>query len=225
MCAAGGPAPRRIGLDAEQITAQACELSRSRGLEHWSIRDLAKELDAVPSVIYHYFSNKDAILDSVIDSVSADFPLPDPNLEWKDWFTTLFMAIRPTLLEYRGLADRLIAGRITPGLAPIIDAAVAKLEEAGFGARTAFAYSMIFNVAISTIAARTHHVHGLNGVLDTETLLAAFESLNESRGTRVLVRDLVSPLVDPSTSARVSDEYFELLLKAILEGVESVLLS
>lgn len=224
MCAASGQAPRRIGLDTALITAKARELSRSHGLEHWSIRDLAREVDAVPSVIYHYFPNKDAVLDSVVDSICAEFSLPDQNLEWKEWFTQLFVALRPPLLEYRGLADRLIGGRMTQGLTPIIDAAVAKLESGGFGKRTAFAYSMIFNVAISTIAARTHHVHGLNGAPDTETILGAFESLKDSPGTRVIIQDLVEPLTDPIATEQVSREYFDLLLRAILEGVERVLI-
>lgn len=225
MGAANGQAPRRIGLDAALITTKARELSRTHGLEHWSIRDLARELDAAPSVIYHYFPTKDAILDSIVDSISNEFELPEASLEWKAWFTQFFLSIRPTLLAYRGLSDRLIAGKMTSGLVPIVDAAVAKLQEGGFGERTAFAYSMIFNVAVTTIAARTHHVEGLKGSLDTGTMLVAFESLRESSGLQLIVRDLMEPLVDPCTSEAVSREYFELLIRAILEGVEKVLLS
>ena len=72
---------RRAGLSRELIVKQAVQLSAISGVEGWSVRDIARELGVVPSVIYHYFPNKEAICDAVVDRVCVGIEVPDSDLD------------------------------------------------------------------------------------------------------------------------------------------------
>lgn len=220
------PTSRRVGLSKQVIIQQAARLSEHKGIDGWSMRDIAKELDVVPSVLYHYFPNKDCLCDAVVDQVCASIAIPDLSLDWKAWFTQLAHGIRPVLLRYYGITERLVRGKITPQFLPVLDAAYQKLDEAGFGNQTAFAYSIITNTAINAIGARnlrsanqTGEPHDLNLMLDRFAPL-----LDKSPGLRYLVNAYLEPLSHPDQEEQLSDKYFDLIVAVVLDGVEHILL-
>lgn len=122
---------RRAGLSRDLVVEKAVELSSLSGVEGWSVRDIARELEVVPSVIYHYFPNKEAICDAVVDRVCEGIEVPDPDLDWKDWFRCMAHSFRPTLLAYPGITDRFARGKFTKQFLPMLDGAWVKLQEAG----------------------------------------------------------------------------------------------
>lgn len=217
---------RRAGLSQQVIVDRAVFLSEHNGIDGWSMRDIAKELNVVPSVLYHYFPNKDALCDAVVDRVCADMAVPDGSLEWKAWFTQLAHAIRPVLLRYHGITDRLARGKITEKFLPVLDAACQKLTEAGFGDKTAFAYAIITNTAINAIGARNlRSVNQTGERHDLDAMLQRFEPLmSASPGLSYLVESYLEPLSRPDEENRLSDEYFDLIVAVVLDGVERVLL-
>lgn len=223
-----GPSPtsRRVGLTKQAIISQATRMSELRGIDGWSIRDIAKELDVVPSVIYHYFPNKDFLCDEVVDQVCADIAVPDLSLDWKPWFTQLAHNIRPLLLRYHGVTDRLVRGKITRQFLPVLDAAHQKLFEAGFGDQTAFAYAIITNTAINAIGTRNlRSTHQTGERHDLNVMLQRFEPLmEESPGLSYTVKNYLKPLSEPGQEEALSEEYFDLIVAVILDGVEHVLL-
>lgn len=52
----------------ESIIEAAKAVIQEEGFEHLSIRKIAKQLDYAPSIIYHYFKNKDELMHSVMQS-------------------------------------------------------------------------------------------------------------------------------------------------------------
>ena len=82
------------------------------------MRDIARSLDVVPSVIYHYYPQKDDLCDAVVEEVCSTVELPDADLGWKEWFTALLTAYRPVFLRCPGVTDRLAMGRITDPSCP-----------------------------------------------------------------------------------------------------------
>lgn len=217
---------RRAGLSRELIAEKAVELSATTGVEGWSVRDIAGALDVVPSVIYHYFPNKEAICDAVVDKVCAHIEVPDASLEWKPWFRTMAHNLRPALLAYPGITNRLTQGKITEQFLPLIDAAWEKLQEAGFGEKSAVAYTIITNSLIQAIEARnlrspnqTQPRHDLN------TTLARFEAMMpKSVGLTNIVNAYLEPLSHPEREDAMSEEYYELVITVILDGIENTLL-
>lgn len=224
--AASSPAPtaRRAGLSRAQIVAKAQELSASAGLDGWSMRDIAQALTVTPSVLYHYFRNKEELSDAVVDTVVATVPLPDPTLEWKDWFTRLLLAARPALLACPGVADRLMTGHLTARTIPLAEATATQLQRAGFGPLTPLAGSLIFNSALAALAAhhgrRRQWAHG-HYATQRAHLLALAE---HSPAIGQLVTQFFPADHSPAALAEASLDYYQLLIAALLDGVEHVLL-
>ena len=77
---------RRRGLDANKVAEAAKGMAAEKGFDGWRMRDLAKRLDVAPSVIYHYFSNREAVCDAVMELIARDIALPPEDLVWKEWF-------------------------------------------------------------------------------------------------------------------------------------------
>lgn len=224
--AAKGATARRVGLTPERVVDRAQELTARLGLDGWSLRQLAEELDVVPSVVYHYYPTKEDVCDAVVERVGTLIALPDPSLGWKEWFTAMLLGARPVLLEYHGVADRIMRGEFTRGFAPMIDTAVAKLQEAGFADLAPMAYAMISNSAISAIAARNRRSakqgasrHDLALMMDHMEPVARC-----SPGARLMIDHLFNPLSSSERGEDLSEEYFGLLLASLLEGVERVVL-
>ena len=220
------PTARRVGLSREVIVERAAQLSEGRGIEGWSIRDIARSLDVVPSVIYHYFPHKDDLCAAVVETVCATVDVPDGSLNWKQWFTVLLARFRPVLLRYPGVTERLSVGEFGRAFLPIIDAACKKLMEAGFADLTPLAYSMIVNVAMSTISARHRRSPpGRSGQNGTAVVLERLNAMvGESEGLDYLVKNYFEPMSHQDREKRIGEEYYELVIASLLDGIEHVLL-
>ncbi|MEA5018749.1 MAG: TetR/AcrR family transcriptional regulator [Gordonibacter sp.] len=57
----------------EEIVFAARDLYEERGLEHTTIKDIAERVGVARSLIYHYFPDKDALTDAVLDDLVEDF--------------------------------------------------------------------------------------------------------------------------------------------------------
>ncbi|WP_216402510.1 TetR/AcrR family transcriptional regulator [Arcanobacterium phocae] len=222
----GKTTARRVGLNKEIILEKAIDLSQSKGIEGWSIRDIARELDVVPSVIYHYYPHKEALCDSVVDRVCADIELPAEDLDWKAWFKAVAQVIRPVLLRYYGITDRFARGKFTTQFLPVIDIAYEKLIEAGFGDKAELAYVIITNSVIHTIGARNlRSVHQTGERHDLDAMLERFKPMmKDSVGLSMVVANYLGPLSDPECEEELSQKYYDLTIASVLEGAESVLL-
>ena len=222
----GASTGRRVGLTKEAVIATAVAMSEQHGIDGWSMRSLAQELGIAPSVLYHYFSAKDEVCDGVVDTIIATIALPKADLPWKEWFTQILHNARPALLKYHGVTERLQQGKFTPSALPMLDAGVMKLQEAGFGKYTALAFVMIVNVAIGAISARnmrSHHGsttphHDIHSMLERLTPMS-----EQSIGLSLMIDSMFTPLT-LTKEDQLSAAYFDLIIAAILDGMEHVVL-
>lgn len=131
-------------IDASLICDAALRLTKEFGIDGWSIRQLAKEIDARPNVINYHVGRREDVVHLVMERVNAEISLPGPCKGWKPWFRLLLGELRRTLRKYPGVARRLAA--IGPGLGEsnrIINQGIQMLEDAGFNDQSAFAYSIL----------------------------------------------------------------------------------
>lgn len=211
----------RAGLTAERIVDAAMELTEGRGLHTWSLRDLAKRLDVVPSVIYHHVGGKDELCRRIAGRVTAGLERPDPALEWQDWFRALLLPARAKLAAYPGVAMWLMMhGPTFEHLVPTIDDGIAALERAGFGERTGMAYAAILNSAVLTVAAADERlVHADDGARDHARIVRDFERIGAaSPGMRVLTA-VLSDFASAS-GAEAAGEYYRFVVDTVLAGLE-----
>ena len=216
---------QRAGLSREAIIDYAVSQTESVGIDGWSMRDIAQGTGVVPSVLYHYFSNKEDLCDAVVERVCADIVLPDGGLGWKEWFTAMAHNMRPVLLRYHGITDRFARGKYTESFLPVLDAGYTKLMEAGFEKKAVLAYVIISNQVLAAISARNLRSdrqrgerHDLGKMLERLTPM-----MDSSPGLRTMIEDYLAPLSDPSREDDLSDEYYGLVIATVLDGVEHVL--
>ena len=74
---------RRQSLNLGHIIDVAVGLADEIGVDALTIRKLSTALDVKPMTIYHYVSNKETIIDGMVDKVFSEIDLPQMNTHWK----------------------------------------------------------------------------------------------------------------------------------------------
>ncbi|HLL34900.1 TetR/AcrR family transcriptional regulator [Streptomyces sp.] len=95
----GGGQPS--GLDRERITEVTVRLLDAEGLDKFSMRRLAAELNVTAMSVYWYVDTKDDLLELALDAAFCELRLPDPE-SGEDWREQL----RALAAEYRALLVR-----------------------------------------------------------------------------------------------------------------------
>ena len=135
------------------VVDTALNLTRERGLDAWTLRDLAAALDTWPNTINHHVGDRDAVLDAVVDRVVGMMPNPPAALPWQDWFRALLFDGRDVLARYPGVARRLSRdGASVPAALPVMDRGIGLLAAAGFGPDAPLAYAALLNAAVLLVA-------------------------------------------------------------------------
>src|SRR5919112_5759983 len=106
----GGGQPS--GLDRERITEVTVRLLDAEGLDKFSMRRLAAELNVTAMSLYWYVDTKDDLLELALDATYAELPLPDPenaDEDWREQLRALATAYRALLVRHPWLSP--LAGR------------------------------------------------------------------------------------------------------------------
>ena len=135
----------RQSLSLSRIIEGATGLADEIGVDALTIRKLATALDAKPMTIYHYVSNKEAIIDGMIDMVFSEIDLPPMDIHWKSAIRQRSASARAVLAKHPW-AVPLMESRSTPGVATLRqhNAVIACLRKGGLSIQmTAHAYAVI----------------------------------------------------------------------------------
>jgi AcrR family transcriptional regulator len=115
------------------------------GLGSLTIRSLAQELGVKPMSVYHYVTNKDQILDNIVDRVFDEIELPSPGADWRIEMRRRAGSARQALSRHPW-AIALLQSRVNPGPATLRhhNAVLGTLRSAGFSIElTAHAFALI----------------------------------------------------------------------------------
>jgi AcrR family transcriptional regulator len=135
----------RQSLSLGRIIEGAVDLADEIGVDALTIRKLATALDAKPMTIYHYVSNKEAIIDGMVDMVFREIDLPRDDTHWKSAIRQRSASARAVLARHPW-AVALMESRRTPGVATLRqhDAVIGCLRKGGLSVEmTAHAYAVI----------------------------------------------------------------------------------
>lgn len=124
--------PPRPPLSRQQVLRAAVALADAGGLGAVTMRKLAQELGVEAMSLYHHVTNKEDILDGMVDHVFAQIELP-PSGDWKAAMRRRASSVRQVLSRHRW-AIGLLDSRTAPGPATLRhhDAVLGSLREAGF---------------------------------------------------------------------------------------------
>jgi AcrR family transcriptional regulator len=208
----------RAPLSKERVLHAAVALADERGIESLTMRALGEELGVEAMSLYYYVTNKDALLDGMVDVVFSEIELPTTDVDWKTAMRRRAISTREALARHRW-AVGLLESRMRPGPANfrLHDAVLACLREAGFSVENAVhAYSLqdayIYGFALQekTLPADT-----------PEQLAEAAESLRRQFSAEEY------PHIAETIDEHVTKDYdfadeFEFGLDLILDGLEGL---
>jgi AcrR family transcriptional regulator len=135
----------RIPLNKDRIVLAAVALADAGGFTSLSMRNLADELGAAPMALYRHVSNKEDLLDGMVDIVFGEMYAPAIKGQWKGELRERGISARGALKRH-SWAVGLMETRIHPGPASALhhNATMGCLREAGFPFREAVhAYNVL----------------------------------------------------------------------------------
>jgi TetR/AcrR family transcriptional regulator, tetracycline repressor protein len=105
-------APVRAALSRDVIARTALELTDEHGLSGLSMRKLGSMLGVEAMSLYHYVTNKDDLLDAVLDCLYSEIQLPR-DVPIEDWETATRLGLRSfrSVLTEHGAALELFSSR------------------------------------------------------------------------------------------------------------------
>ena len=172
-----GSTKERVPLSRDRVLAGAIKVADAGGIGALTIRSLAQELGVKPMSVYHYVTNKDEIIDSIVDLVYSEIDLPVPGGDWRTEMRRRANSASRVLAGHPW-ATALLQSRLNPGPATLRhhNAFIATLRTAGFSVGlTAHAFALIdsyvFGFALSEIALP---IHGPDSVADTAASMMQF---------------------------------------------------
>jgi AcrR family transcriptional regulator len=133
----------RAPLSRERVLETAVAFADRHGLHALSMRKLADELGVAAMSLYHYFPNKLALVDGMIDVVFGEIEAPSLDVDWKTAMRRRAVSTRDALNRHRWAVGQM-EGRSSHGPANLRlhDSVLGCLRAAGFSLEmTVHAYS------------------------------------------------------------------------------------
>ena len=98
----------RLPLSRDRIVATAMAIADEHGIEAITMRRLGQELGVEAMSLYNHVTNKDDLLDGILDAVLAEYDLPSPATDWRAAVQTIAVSANKTLRRHTwasGLMD------------------------------------------------------------------------------------------------------------------------
>ncbi|MBT2529833.1 TetR/AcrR family transcriptional regulator [Streptomyces sp. ISL-99] len=123
----------RTPLTRDRVLRAAVALADGIGIEALSMRKLAKELGVVPMALYKHVSNKEQLLDGMVDVVVGEIDPPVPGSNWKSAVRHRILSARRALLGHPWAAQ-VIQSRSspTPVVLAYMDSVIGMFRTGGF---------------------------------------------------------------------------------------------
>jgi len=217
---ADSPRSRSGALTADKVIDAAVALTVERGLDNWTLRQLAAAIGAYPAVVYHHVGDRDAVVCAVLDRVVGQLELPDDRLGWQEWFSALLAALREVLRKHPGTARRMAAfGPSVEAAAPTLDRGVRILLDAGFGEESPLAYTLLTATACQFVALEDDRNCSPALRLNNTEEYAGYRQRDDLPGMAAQGRAMHRLLTDPEQAAGYHAKLFDAAVGRCLEGL------
>lgn len=215
-------AQTRAPLSRERVLRAAVALADQGGVESISMRKIAQELGVVPMALYKHLSNKEELLDGMVDAVMGEIndvvgEIDAPSGDWKAGLRRRVLSAREILLRHPW-APRLMESRTNISLASMryYDSLIGLLREAGFSID-------LTHHALHALGSRalgfTQELYDDSEELDSD----AMEMLLQMAGEYPHITEMVAGIShDEETTLGWCDDQveFEFALDLLLDGLE-----
>ena len=213
------PAP---ALTRERIVRLAIKRADAGGLEQVSMRKLAAELSVTPMALYWHFSNRDALLDAMVEHVAGELVYEDdPDASWQERLRGVLTATVAAFQKHPWLG-LLARHRIVPApnFLRALEVLLDTVRTAGYGPKAAV---YIVDFAVDSLAALANAFagessRGAKPRPASQTQLEMRRQLLDLAGTKYpRIREAAVPL----TKSETPDAYVKLGIDILVRGIES----
>jgi TetR/AcrR family tetracycline transcriptional repressor len=155
--------PARGRLTRERVLRAALEFTDAHGLAALSMQKLGAGLGVKGMSLYTHVDSKDALLDGIVEIMSAEVPMPSAaGMNWRDALRGLAQSLRAVILRHPAAAPLLVSRNVMPARRlEVIDAYLRVLRNAGFPRdraldvlRTVYVYAQGYALAEVNYAGR-----------------------------------------------------------------------
>lgn len=206
--------PARISRD--QVLRAARSIADADGIEAVTMQRIARSIGAEPMSLYRHVTNKEDLLDGLIDLVFGEIAVPSPDEPWRDAMRRRAISARQVLRRHPW-AVGLMESRTHPGPANLAhhEAVLANLFAAGFSPTQA---TRAYNIVDSYVYGFALQEHSLPIANPDDLVEIAPEMLAQYQAGRYPnLASVATALV--ASGFRYGDE-FEPGLDLIIDGLE-----
>ena len=123
---------RRARIDRSVILRASLDVADERGLAAVTMQAVADRLGVTPMALYRHVAHKADLLDGVVESLLAEFELPERHLAWRDRLAAIARAARDSAKRHPDVFPLLLQRRAsTPVAQRVPEAIYAALRDAG----------------------------------------------------------------------------------------------
>ncbi len=124
---------KRAPLTKERVLRTAVALADKIGIGSLSMRRLGQALGVEAMSLYKHVSNKEDILDGIVDLVVAEIDLPTVDDDWKSAIRRRATSAHAVLMRHPWVTMLLVSrANVGPAMLSYVDATIGCLREAGF---------------------------------------------------------------------------------------------
>jgi AcrR family transcriptional regulator len=209
---------RGMALSRMRILRSALDLADREGLEGLSMRKVAEGLGVQAMSLYNYVTNKDDLIDGMVELVVGEMAVPDGGKAWKGEMRRRAIVARSVLLRHPWAMIPLMSRvNVGPMVLRYIDATLGCLQAGGFS----------LYVADHAWNAMDSHIYGFT----LQELKFPFEAVDYPEAARLglpLVPVALYPNMHALTIEVIERRYdglhdFEFGLDMVLDGLERLL--
>jgi AcrR family transcriptional regulator len=131
----GANTEQRVPLSRDQVLRAALTLADSGGIESLTMRKLGRALGVEAMSLYNHVTNKDDILNGIMQLVLSEVALPPSDADWKAAIRASAISAYEVLLRHPWACNLMMSPAIAaPARLRWIDAVLGTLRQAGFSA-------------------------------------------------------------------------------------------
>jgi len=124
---------RRAPLSRDRVLRAAVRLADREGIDAVSMRKLGQLLSVDPMSLYNHVSNKDDLLDGIVDRIVGEIDQPVEGVDWRTAIRMRILSARQMLIRHPW-ASAVIGTRktMTPTIMAYMDSTAGILRRGGF---------------------------------------------------------------------------------------------
>jgi AcrR family transcriptional regulator len=209
----------RATLSKERVLRAAVTLADDIGLEALSMRKLAQTLGVVPMALYKHVTNKEELLDGMVDVIMGEIDPPALGADWKSAVRQRILSARQALLRHRW-ASQVIESRNapTPAVMDYLDSMIGLFRTGGLS--TDLTHHVMHAMG-SRILGFSQELFDDTTPANTEEHVAAMRQMAQRYPYIAEMAIAASHTDDSVVGSGCDDQFeFEFALDLLLDGIE-----